>query len=80
MKKLECHSSTSYDEIINFILENKGSLVDFHYEIKGYVDWGNDDVKKCIINDDFLNWLYDYMGSKKEYRDNSAYVHNIKIY
>lgn len=80
MIELNCHSSTSYDEIVDFIKSNKGKNVHFHYELKGYDSWGNDEVLESVIDENFINWLEEYMGSKYEYRNNSAYVHAIKIH
>lgn len=80
MHELKCHSSTPYNEIINFIYENKGKIIFFHYEEKGYASWGYDEVKEIELNDEGINWIKDYLGTEYEYRNkNSAYVHSIKV-
>lgn len=79
MNKLECHSGTSYEEIMKFINNNIGKTIKFHYEIKGYTTWGNDEVDEIELNANGLAWINSYLGSKEEYRNNSAYVHNIEV-
>lgn len=80
MEKLNCHSGTSYDDIIDFINKNKGRTIKFHYELKGYSTWGNDVIDEIFLDDVGLSIINDYLGSKADYRDvNSAYVHNIEV-
>lgn len=79
MNKLECHSSTKYSEIMDFINSNIGKTIKFHYEEKGYSTWGNDEIDEIKLDSKGLAWTNDYLGSEKEYRDNSAYVHNIEV-
>lgn len=80
MNKLSCHSGTSYSEIWEFINQHLGKTVRFHYEEKGYMTWGNDEVKDIILNEEGINWIKSYMGTELEYRNgNDAYVHNIEL-
>lgn len=79
MNKLSCHSSTSYDEIISFLNANKGKTVNFHYELLGYPTWGDDEIIEIKLDEEGLAWINDYLGSSKDYRNNSAYVHNIEV-
>ena len=32
MNMLDCHSGTKYSEIIDFLNQNKGKKIDFHFE------------------------------------------------
>lgn len=78
--KLECHSGTSYKEIIEFINNNKGKKILFHYEIPGYSSWGNDEIDEIILDEAGIKKINDYLGTEIEYRNqNSSYVHNITI-
>lgn len=79
--KLECHSSTSYEEIINFLNNNLNKKVKFHYEIKGFNEWENDDIKEITLNKEGLEWIHNYLGKHYEYRtsNNDSYAHNIEI-
>lgn len=81
MERMNCHSSTKYDEIMSFIEAHKGKKCYFHYEIKGYDRWGNDNFMDFVLDDKAIKWIKEYMGTKQEYRNtNNAYVHNIIIY
>lgn len=78
--KLECHSGTTYEEIWEFLNQHPNKRAKIHFEYKGFTPWGNDDEEVLILDENGIDWLNDYMGTKDEYRNNSAYIHNITIY
>lgn len=79
MNELSCHSGTSYDEIWNFINTNLNKVIEFHYELKGFNCWGNDETDIITLDSNGLEFIKNYMGNQFEYRKNGAYVHNIKL-
>jgi len=78
--KLECHSGTTYKEIFDFVNKYPNKRAKIHFEMKGFTTWGNDDEEVIFLDEHGLSWLNYYMGTESEYRNNSAYIHNITIY
>lgn len=46
MEKIDCHSSTPKQDLIDFVELNKGKVISLHSELDGYNNWGNDDIKE----------------------------------
>lgn len=44
MEKIDCHSSTPKQDLIDFVERNKGKVISLHSELDGYDNWGNDDI------------------------------------
>lgn len=44
MDKIECHSSTTKQDLIDFVERHKGKKINIHYENNIYNSWGDDDV------------------------------------
>lgn len=79
-EKLNCHSSTSYKEIDDFLQANKGNTIIFHYEEAGHISWGNDYIEKIKLDKEGLKQVYKHLGSKEKHgKDYSTYVHNIEV-
>lgn len=42
MTKIDVHSGTTKQEIINYVNNNKGQILTLHYEGNTYTNWGDD--------------------------------------
>ena len=42
MEKIDCHSSTPKQDLIDFVERNKGSKINIHFECNIYSGWGDD--------------------------------------
>lgn len=43
MEKIDCHSSTPKQDLIDFVKKHKGKKINIHYENNIYDRWGDDD-------------------------------------
>lgn len=70
MDKIDCHSSTPKEELVEFVNKHKGKKIEIHYETNIGVGW----------DDDFFT--YDTSGEKhyNEILDTikTSYIHGIK--
>ena len=69
--KLECHSGTKKEEIVEFLEKNKGREAQIHFEANIYNQWGDDHIHSVTLHETGLQSAIDTVYE--------CYIHNVYI-
>jgi len=72
MNKIDCHSSTPKQDLIDFVNKNIGSIIVLHWEGNIHDGWGDDDFTEY---DTSKEWGYDQLLHSID----THYIHGIKV-
>jgi len=69
MKNIQCHSSTTKEQVIEFINAHAGKKIKLHYESNMYPYWGDDHIDEILLDEEGLKQALDKV---KKY-----YIHSV---